>query len=257
MPVRRAAATDAVTVDVENRILFIRDQLVMLDADLAELYGVATKHLNQQVKRNPNRFPKDFMFQLTAEETERLERRPGANGQFRGRRHRPFAFTEAGAGMLAGVLRSPTAARVTVEILRAFRRLRPDGDPAPDAPSERRACGLFAAIRDVVLLRPEDADFTTSEPYTYFIQVGEDGPIKIGWTKNLLVRLRAFATMFPMPLRLLGVIPQDVEDWCHARFAAFRVGGEWFAPSPALLDFIRGHAKTPPESCQWFNEKGR
>jgi hypothetical protein len=119
--------TRALAVDIQDRILVVRDHLVMLDADLAELYGVATKHLN--------------------------------------------------------------------------------------------------------------------------------GPIKIGWTKNLLVRLRAFSTMFPMPLRLLGVIPGDVEDWWHERFAAFRLGGEWFAPMPELLEFIRERAKTPPDSCQWFGEK--
>lgn len=247
--------SDALTVDIKDRILVIRDQLVMLDADLAELYGVSTKQLNQQVKRNSNRFPEDFMFQLTAQETERLERAPGVNGQFRGRRHRPFAFTEAGAGMLAGVLRGLTAARVTVEILRAFRRLRPDDGPAPDAIENRKTRGLFAAIRDAVLLEPGDVTFTTGEPYTYFVQVGNDGPIKIGWTRNLLVRLRSFKTMLPMPHRLLGVIPGDVEDWCHKQFAAFRVGGEWFAPMPDLLKFIRERAKTPPESCEWFNQK--
>jgi hypothetical protein len=120
---------------------------------------------------------------------------------------------------------------------------------------ERKAHGLFAAIRDAVLLQADDVEFTTGDPYTYFVQVGDDGPIKIGWTRNLSVRLRSFATMLPLPLRLLGVIPGDVEDWCHTRFAAFRVGGEWFAPMPALLEFIRERAKTPLESCQWFGRR--
>lgn len=240
-----------------DRVLVIRGEPVMLDADLAEVYGVPTRHLNQQVKRNPLRFPGDFMFQLTPEETERLGRAPGVNGRFRGRRHPPFAFTEAGAGMLAGVLRTPTAARITVEILRAFRRLRPDDAPAPDSIEAQKAHGLFAAIRDALLVQPEDVAFTTGQPYTYFVQVGENGPIKIGWTKNLLVRLRTFATMLPVPLRLLGVIPDDVEDWCHKRFAPFRVDGEWFAPMPALLEFIRDRAERPPESCQWFNARRR
>lgn len=241
--------------DIEKRILTVREQLIMLDADLADLYEVPTRALNQAVKRHRNRFPADFMFQLTSEETTGLKRVPGVNGQFRGRRHRPFAFTEAGAGMLAGVLRSPMAARVTVEILRAFRRLRPDDGPCPDIVGARKAHGLFAAIRDAVFLQSDDIDLTTGEPYTYFIQVGEAGPIKIGWTRNLMVRLRTFRTMFPLPLRLLGVIPGNVEDVCHAQFATFRVGGEWFAPEPALLEFIRERAKTPPASCQWFGKK--
>ncbi len=232
------------------RILVIRDQQIMLDSDLAELYGVSTRHLNEQVKRNRRRFPPDFMFRLTDEEWASVGRPPGRRA-----RHRPYAFTEPGAGMLASVLRGPIAGRVTVAILRTFRRLRPDEGPTPDAFYERKVHGLFAAIRDAVRVQPRDVDFTTSEPYTYFIQVGEDGPIKIGWTRNLLVRLRSFASMFPMPLRLLGVIPGDMEDSCHRRFAAFRVGGECFTPSPVVLEFIRNRAQAPPESCQWFGTK--
>lgn len=241
--------------DIEKRILMVREQLVMLDADLADLYEVPTRALNQAVKRNRNRFPGDFMFRVTEDEWEQLVEKGGEVRQQGGRRYRPYAFTERGAGMLASVLRSRRAARVTVEILRTFRQLRPDDAPHPDVVEARKVHGLFAVIRDGVFLQRDDTDFTTGEAYTYFIQVGEDEPIKIGWTKNLLVRLRTFRTMFPMPLRLLGVIPGDMEDWCHGRFATFRVGGEWFAPDPVLLEFIRERAKTPPESCQWFGKK--
>ena len=215
----------------------------MLDADLALLYGVKTKHLNEQVKRNPDRFPEDFMFQLTEEEARRLDRRPGPNGQFRGRRHKPFAFTEPGAGMLASILRGPVASRIAVEILRAFKRLRGDEEPSGWREEYGHLLGgLFAAIRDAVLLLPGDAAFTTNEPYTYFLQAGDNGPIKIGWTKNLLVRLRSLSMMSPIPLKLLGVIKGNIEERCHVRLGAFRVHGEWFAPSPVVLDFIRVNA---------------
>jgi hypothetical protein len=87
---------------IENRIFLIRGQKVMLDADLAELYGVTTKRLNEQVKRNRARFPEDFMFQLTASETELLRSQIATSKKGRGgRRYTPFAFTEHGAIMAA------------------------------------------------------------------------------------------------------------------------------------------------------------
>src|SRR3972149_3350512 len=107
---------------LENRILLLRGQAVMLSRDLAELYKITARELNQQVKRNPRRFPRDFVFQLTDEEAEEIRVQIlGPQGSWRGQL--PYAFTEQGAGMLAAVLRSPTAANVTIEILRAFARL--------------------------------------------------------------------------------------------------------------------------------------
>ena len=230
---------------IERMILLIRGQYVMLDADLATIYAVKTRHLNQQVKRNSERFPEDFVFQLTEEESKKLDHVPAANEQHGGRRYRPYAFTEQGAGMLASVLRGPTASRVVIEILRGFKRLRQDEESPPSSPDARKIRGLFAAIRDALLLLPEDADYTTTEPYTYFLQAGDDGPIKIGSTKNLLVRLRTLSTMSPVRLKLLGVVKSDVEERCHARLGAFRVHGEWFAPLPIVLDFIRENAIAP------------
>jgi len=110
---------------IENRIFLIRGQKVMLDADLAELYGVTTKRLNEQVKRNRARFPEDFMFQLTASETELLRSQIATSKKGRGgRRYAPFAFTEHGAIMLAGVLNTRRAIEVSVFVVRAFNRLR-------------------------------------------------------------------------------------------------------------------------------------
>ena len=167
---------------ISNRILSIRNQLVMVDRDLAVLYSVKTGPLNQQVKRNRSRFPGDFMFRLTDAEAESIRVRVlGREGSWRGKL--PYAFTEQGAGMLAAVLRSPVAARVTIEILRAFVRLRQIDPPAESSALDRRYRSLFAAIRDAVLLYSEDKPFRTEVLCTYFVQAGKDGLIKIGSTR--------------------------------------------------------------------------
>ncbi|HMK49051.1 MAG TPA: ORF6N domain-containing protein [Thermodesulfovibrionales bacterium] len=110
---------------IENKILFIRDKKVMIDRDIALLYGVQTKVLNQAVRRNLNRFPEDFMFQLTKEETEGLLRSQFVTLE-RGRHYKylPYAFTENGVPMLSSVLNSDRAIEVNIEIMRAFTRLR-------------------------------------------------------------------------------------------------------------------------------------
>ncbi len=111
---------------IESRILLIRGHKVLLDADLAVLYQVETGALNRAVRRNAGRFPEDFMFQLTAEETEALRCQIGiSNAMGRGgRRFRPYVFTEQGIAMLSGVLTSPRAVEVNIAIMRTFVRLR-------------------------------------------------------------------------------------------------------------------------------------
>jgi hypothetical protein len=108
---------------VTERILFVRDQKVMLDRDLAELYAVPTKVLIQAVKRNADRFPEDFMFQLSKQEFNDL-RSQFLTSSWGGRRYPPYAFTEQGVAMLSSVLRSERAIHVNIEIMRAFVRLR-------------------------------------------------------------------------------------------------------------------------------------
>ena len=106
-------------------ILVIRGQKVMLDADLAALYAVETKVLNQSVRRNIERFPTDFMFQLTQPEMEGLRSQTVTLKAGRGgRRTPPYAFTEQGVAMLSSILKSPRAIQVNIEIMRAFVRLR-------------------------------------------------------------------------------------------------------------------------------------
>ena len=110
---------------IERTILLIRNQKVMLDADLAKLYGVTTKALNQAVKRNRNRFPEDFAFQLTWQEGEQLSRSQSVTlSRGKNIKYRPYAFTEQGVAMLSSVLRSERAAEVNVAIMRVFVRLR-------------------------------------------------------------------------------------------------------------------------------------
>ncbi|HEY7215757.1 MAG TPA: ORF6N domain-containing protein [Thermoanaerobaculia bacterium] len=108
---------------IDRAILLLRDEKVMLDKDIAALYGVPTKVLIQAVKRNLERFPRDFMFQLTPEEVESL-RSQFVTSSWGGRRYPPYAFTEQGVAMLSSVLRSERAVRVNIEIMRAFVRLR-------------------------------------------------------------------------------------------------------------------------------------
>lgn len=111
---------------VSDAILLVRGQKVMLDVDLAELYGVSVKALNQAVRRNPTRFPDDFMFQLSSTEAAQLRSQIVTleTGRGRHRKYRPFAFTEQGVAMLSSVVRSPRAVQVNIEIMRAFVRFR-------------------------------------------------------------------------------------------------------------------------------------
>ena len=110
---------------IERRILLIRGQKVMLDADLAQLYGVQTRVLVQAVNRNRNRFPDDFMSQLSAVEFSTLRSQGVISNWGRGgRRYLPYVFTEHGVAMLSSVLRSERAVQVNIEIMRAFVRIR-------------------------------------------------------------------------------------------------------------------------------------
>ena len=125
-------------VDIQKKILTIRGEQVMLDSDLANFYGVETKYLNRAVKRNADRFPEEFMFQLTEEDWKSLRFQFGTSNnddslrsQFGtsknkrgGRRYLPFAFTEQGVAMLSAVLRSETAVRMSVQIMNAFVAMR-------------------------------------------------------------------------------------------------------------------------------------
>ena len=109
---------------IAQRIRHLRSEKVLLDSDLAQLYGVTTGNLNKAVNRNRHRFPSDFMFQLTAEEAKRLIFQLGISKSRGGRRHMPYAFTEQGVAMLSSVLNSERAVKVNIAIMRAFVNMR-------------------------------------------------------------------------------------------------------------------------------------
>lgn len=109
---------------VAHTIRYVRGQKVLLDSDLAELYGVATKALNQAVKRNAERFPEDFTFQLTAAEARLLRSQFVTLKRGQHLKYRPYAFTEQGVAMLSSVLKSKRAVKVNIAIMRAFVQLR-------------------------------------------------------------------------------------------------------------------------------------
>ncbi len=122
---KKAAGSKALALErIEPLIHEIRGEKVILDSDLARLYGVATKRFNEQVKRNRERFPDDFIFQLTAEETDALRSQFATSTSHGGRRYRPYAFTEHGAIMAANVLNSPRAVQMSVFVVRAFLKMR-------------------------------------------------------------------------------------------------------------------------------------
>ncbi len=112
---------------IEKKIILIRGEKVIPDADLAELYGVETKMLVRAVKRNMDRFPADFMFQLTKDEFENLRIQIGTSSRWGGRRYLPYVFTEQGVAMLSSVLQSERAVKVNIAIMRTFVKLRQMG----------------------------------------------------------------------------------------------------------------------------------
>jgi hypothetical protein len=122
----KAESLDLIAVPaIEKRIFVVRGRRVMLDEDLADLYGVETKRLVEQVKRNLERFPEDFMCQLSKQEAEALRSQIATSKTGRGgRRYSPYVFTEQGVAMLSSVLRSKRAIAVNIEIMRAFVELR-------------------------------------------------------------------------------------------------------------------------------------
>ena len=150
--------TAVAPAQVQGRIYAVRGQNVMLDSDLARLYGVATFTLNRAVKRNIERFPVDFMFQLTAQEVESLRYQNGISNAGRGgRRYLPYAFTEQGVAMLSSVLRSGRAVQVNIAIMRAFVPLR--GLLTQDSDLARRIIALeqkyddqFAVVFEAIRL---------------------------------------------------------------------------------------------------------
>jgi ORF6N domain-containing protein len=146
--------------NVAQLVFFTRGEKVMLDADLARLYGVTTGNLNKAVKRNQARFPGDFLFQLTEKETDGLIFQLGRSKGRGGRRHRPYAFTEQGVAMLSSVLNSERAMQVNIAIMRTFVQLRRLMDGNADLARkieglekkyDEKFAVVFAAIKQLII----------------------------------------------------------------------------------------------------------
>ncbi len=156
--------TELAPVDLKWHIYSVRGQNVMLDSELAKLYEVETYLLNRAVQRNKERFPEDFMFQLTAEEAKSLRFQFGTSNVGRGgRRYLPYVFTEQGVAMLSSVLRSERAVQVNIAIMRAFVSLRglltQDSDLARrilhlEEKYDRQFAAVFEAIRQMIEAPP-------------------------------------------------------------------------------------------------------
>lgn len=155
---------------IVRRILVVRGEKVLLDSDLAELYGVPTGRLNEQVRRNADRFPRDFMFQLSAAEVRDLRSQDAiSRSGWGGRRHRPMVFTEHGVAMLSSVLRSPRAIQANIAIVRAFVRLREylathRALARRLAALDRKCDARFQVVFEAIQRLSEPAEDETAEP---------------------------------------------------------------------------------------------
>ncbi len=134
---------------IQNKIYEIRGERVMLDVDLAEMYGVETKRLKETVRRNSKRFPADFMFELHKKEWDNL-RSQIATSSWGGARYQPFAFTEQGVAMLSGLLHSDIAIEVNISIMRAFVAIRKYLYPVPAKSIEERVKALEEADEELL-----------------------------------------------------------------------------------------------------------
>ena len=180
---------------IQSKIYEIRGQKVMLDRDLAEMYGVLTKVLNQAVKRNPDRFPEDFMFQLTNEETQNWKSQIVTTNSIKmGVRRNPYAFTELGVAMLSSVLNSKTAIQINMSIMRAFVTIRhiaftPPKDELQELQNDVRQ--LKEYIEDV---------------FTDYNDINEDTRIQLELINKTLAELQIQKKLFNKPRKPIGFV---------------------------------------------------
>ena len=180
---------------IQSKIYEIRGQKVMLDRDLAEMYGVLKKVLNQAVKRNPDRFPEDFMFQLTNEETQNWKSQIVTTNSIKmGVRRNPYAFTELGVAMLSSVLNSKTAIQINMSIMRAFVTIRhiaftPPKDELQELQNDVRQ--LKEYIEDV---------------FTDYNDINEDTRIQLELINKTLAELQIQKKLFNKPRNPIGFV---------------------------------------------------
>ena len=180
---------------IQSKIYEIRGQKVMLDRDLAEMYGVLTKVLNQAVKRNPDRFPEDFMFQLTNEETQNWKSQIVTTNSIKmGVRRNPYAFTELGVAMLSSVLNSKTAIQINMSIMRAFVAIRhiaftPPKDELQELQNDVRQ------LKEYI-----------EEVFTDYNDINEDTRIQLELINKTLAELQIQKKLFNKPRNPIGFV---------------------------------------------------
>ena len=183
---------------IQSKIYEIRGQKVMLDRDLAEMYGVQTKALNQAVKRNIDRFPEDFMFQLTSEETQNWRSQFVTSNSIKmGVRRNPYAFTELGVAMLSSVLNSKTAIQINMGIMRAFVAVRqmvalPKTDKLTELQNEVKE------LKDYI-----------EEVFADYNDINDDTRMQLELINQTLAELQAKKKLEEKPRRKIGFIQHD------------------------------------------------
>ena len=215
---------------IEKRIIFLRGQKTMLDSDLAELYGVATKRLNEQVRRNMGRFPPDFCFQLDDQEVENLRSQFATSRLWGGSRYLPLAFTEQGIAMLSSVLGSERAICVNVEIMRAFEKR-----------YDSRFKVVFEAIRRIV--EPP----VKPKPKIGFDLKGSRGSASV----ELAFAAPLIALFILITVQFAAFFTRSVRDVAEASALASRLVGEWDA-AHAERGFLRPCLEMMPERSVRF-----
>ena len=181
--------------NIKDKIHTIRNQQVMLDRDLAELYGVETKHINQAVKRNETRFPNDFMFQLSKEEFENWRSQFVTSNSIKmGVRRNPYAFTELGVAMLSSVLNSKTAIQINMGIMRAFVAVRqmvalPKTDKLTELQNEVKE------LKDYI-----------EEVFADYNDINDDTRMQLELINQTLAELQAKKKLEEKPRRRIGFI---------------------------------------------------
>ena len=183
---------------IQSKIYEIRGQKVMLDRDLAEMYGVQTKALNQAVKRNIDRFPEDFMFQLTSEEAQNWRSQFVTSNSIKmGVRRNPYAFTELGVAMLSSVLNSKTAIQINMGIMRAFVAVRqmvalPKTDKLTELQNEVKE------LKDYI-----------EEVFADYNDINDDTRMQLELINQTLAELQAEKKLEEKPRRKIGFIQHD------------------------------------------------
>lgn len=183
---------------IQSRIYEIRGQRVMLDRDLAVIYGVVTKALNQAVKRNSDRFPDDFMFQLTNEETQKWRSQFVTSNSIKmGVRRNPYAFTELGVAMLSSVLNSKTAIYVNMDIMRAFVAMR------------QRIASPLVDKNTQLQQEMEELKKYIEDVFTDQNDINEDTRIQIELINQVLAELQVHKRLSDQPRKPIGFIKPE------------------------------------------------